>query len=234
MTATNKAFAYVFNTTSEDQKVSKVLSGWESRDRPSIPSIGVFDSYVRGRIRELGRHLFLSSFGLGDPSMNLDPRVLDLLTATLIKFFPEVNERFSLTPYRSPMRNCCMALDIKMSELLAWSNKLHKHEVGMSDQLETSDVPFTKEVALINHQNIVIGELINLNRELTERLEALEKRLYSKEYRATDQDSPCRGSTATPSTTKSQAPSQATKSGRADPISASSLWFEWYTRTPRL
>ncbi|KAE8960427.1 hypothetical protein PF011_g30098 [Phytophthora fragariae] len=30
MTATNKAFAYDFNTTSEDQKVSRVLSGWDS------------------------------------------------------------------------------------------------------------------------------------------------------------------------------------------------------------
>lgn len=31
MTATNTAFAYVFNTTSKDQKVSRMLSGWPSK-----------------------------------------------------------------------------------------------------------------------------------------------------------------------------------------------------------
>ncbi|KAG4043378.1 hypothetical protein PC123_g21152 [Phytophthora cactorum] len=38
MTATNKAFAYVFNTTSEDQKVARVLSGWDASKKPPVPT----------------------------------------------------------------------------------------------------------------------------------------------------------------------------------------------------
>ncbi|OWZ18856.1 hypothetical protein PHMEG_0006984 [Phytophthora megakarya] len=44
MTATNKAFAYVFKTTNEDRKVSKVLSDWKCDDNPTIPSLTDFDS----------------------------------------------------------------------------------------------------------------------------------------------------------------------------------------------
>ncbi|OWY91722.1 hypothetical protein PHMEG_00039583 [Phytophthora megakarya] len=39
MTSTNKAFAYVFNTTSEDQKVARVLSGWDASFKPQVPKL---------------------------------------------------------------------------------------------------------------------------------------------------------------------------------------------------
>ncbi|KAG2844329.1 hypothetical protein PC113_g18414 [Phytophthora cactorum] len=44
MTATNKAFAYVFNTTSEDQKVARVLSGWDASKKPPVPTLSLSDS----------------------------------------------------------------------------------------------------------------------------------------------------------------------------------------------
>jgi hypothetical protein len=121
----------VFSTTSEDQKVSKVLSGWESADKPAIPSIVVFDLIVRARIRGLGRNLFLSNYYLVDLAMNLDARALDLLTVTLFKCYPEVCECYPSSPYAHRMRSCCMALNIKIPEVLAWSNKLYQHCVEM-------------------------------------------------------------------------------------------------------
>jgi len=236
MTTTNKAFAYVFNTTSEDQKVSKVLSGWESADKPAIPSIAVFDSTVRARIRGLGRNLFLSSYCLVDPAMNLDARVLDLLTVTLIKYYPEISERYPSSPYADRMRSCCMALHIKMPEVLAWSNKLYQHCTEMkksSGDQDTYGPGVSKEIALINHQNIVIGELVNINRDLTERLEALEKQMRTKQQPTIAHDDSvdgCSPGISSPSEEVSKGP----KLGKSAPMSAAAIWFEWYTRTPRL
>ncbi|OWZ03265.1 LOW QUALITY PROTEIN: hypothetical protein PHMEG_00025039 [Phytophthora megakarya] len=79
MTATNKAFAYVFNTTNEDRKVSKVLSDWKCDDNPSIPSLSGFDSGTASRIRGLMRLMFASSLELSDSNLTMDPQVAELL-----------------------------------------------------------------------------------------------------------------------------------------------------------
>ncbi|KAK1931041.1 hypothetical protein P3T76_013630 [Phytophthora citrophthora] len=39
MMSTNKAFAYVFNTTSEGQKVARVLSEWDASAKPQVPTL---------------------------------------------------------------------------------------------------------------------------------------------------------------------------------------------------
>ncbi|OWY95054.1 hypothetical protein PHMEG_00035054 [Phytophthora megakarya] len=62
MTAASKAFAYVFNTTTEDKKVSKVLSNWKSDDKPKIPSLKLVASCLHqapdSKSEEQGLSLF--------------------------------------------------------------------------------------------------------------------------------------------------------------------------------
>ncbi|GMF51501.1 unnamed protein product [Phytophthora fragariaefolia] len=99
MPATRKAFAYVFNTTTEDRNVSKVLINWESNDQPKIPSSLEFDSVSKTRIRQFGCKLFASSIGFEDKSLNIEGHVIDLLAATLIQHFPTVNDRYRMSPY---------------------------------------------------------------------------------------------------------------------------------------
>ncbi|OWZ10354.1 hypothetical protein PHMEG_00016806 [Phytophthora megakarya] len=106
MTATSKAFAYVFNTTTEDKKVLKALSNWKSDDKPELPSLKVFDSVSRVRIRQVGRNLFASSTRFEDKSLNLESHAIDILTAKLIKHFQEVNDRYPMSPYVSRMVMC--------------------------------------------------------------------------------------------------------------------------------
>ncbi|KAE9000970.1 hypothetical protein PF011_g13954 [Phytophthora fragariae] len=126
MTATNKAFVYVFNTTNEDRKVSKVLSGWKSNDNPTIPSAATFDSAATTKSRRLDRILFASSLDLGDASLIVNDEVADLLVASLIQHFPEVNERYPMSPYTSRMRMCLFPLQVSMPELLGWSVELKR------------------------------------------------------------------------------------------------------------
>ncbi|GMF60762.1 unnamed protein product [Phytophthora fragariaefolia] len=104
MTATSKAFAYVFNTTTEDRKVSKVLSNWRSNDQPKIPFLKEFDLVSKARIRQVGCKLFASSIGFEDKSLNIEGHVIDLLTTTPIQRFQAVNDRYLMSSYASRMR----------------------------------------------------------------------------------------------------------------------------------
>ncbi|KAE8972237.1 hypothetical protein PR002_g26583 [Phytophthora rubi] len=124
MTATNKAFAYVFNTTSEDQKVARVLSGWDSSKKPPVPTLSWFDSASRQQALELGNLLFQPSVSTQDPEKKLNARVAEVLTASAIQPFSEVLERYPMCPYASRMRECLMTLGLSKAQVLAWSSEL--------------------------------------------------------------------------------------------------------------
>uniref|UniRef100_H3GWX0 Uncharacterized protein n=1 Tax=Phytophthora ramorum TaxID=164328 RepID=H3GWX0_PHYRM len=98
MTATNKAFAYVFNTTCEDEKVARVLSGWDSSKKPPVPMLSWFDSASRQQALEMGNLLCQTSVATQDPEKKLNARVVEVLTASAIQHFPEVLERYPMCP----------------------------------------------------------------------------------------------------------------------------------------
>jgi len=231
MSATNKAFAYVFNTFAEDQKVASVLSGWNANDRPKIPSPNLFDSNTRRRISSLAELLFASSVCLQDQSKTLDPRVTGVLVASLIQQFPEMNERYADSPYASRMRSCLFSLDIGMPELLARSSALQTHAIRASAEPQPSGQKFTKEERLINHQNCVINSLLDTNRQLAARLDALEQCLAPATSNTIA--TPPRSSSTTEPATSVAEPAQI-KKREAAKASAAALWFEWYAKTPRL
>lgn len=228
MSATNKAFAYVVNTTSEDMKVSKVLSDWKSNDNPVIASFSAFDSTSRKKIDGVMWTLFSSSLGFEDRSLNVDRRVADLLCATLIRHFPEFNARHDASPYVVRVRECLAANNVSMSEMLAWSVQLGRQHGSKTVQgTSKTDEKFTREEKLINQQNIIISELLNSNRELYARLAALEHAQGpAAAVRSEEEQQEAQDAKATSGAEL--------KRRRALPMSASSMWFEWYTKVPRL
>ncbi|EGZ25782.1 hypothetical protein PHYSODRAFT_421492, partial [Phytophthora sojae] len=126
MTATNKAFAYVFNTTSEDQKVSRVLSGWDSCQKPPVPMLSWFDLATKSQALSLAALLFQTSLNTQDPEKRLNDRVADVLVAALIQRFPEILDRYPMCPYVTRMRQCLLALGISKAQVLAWSSELQR------------------------------------------------------------------------------------------------------------
>ncbi|KAG3040835.1 hypothetical protein PC121_g23482 [Phytophthora cactorum] len=122
MTATNKAFAYVFNTTSEDQKVARVLSGWDASKKPLFPTLSWFDSASQQQALELGNLLFQPNIDNQDPEKNLNGRVAEVLVASLIQHLPEVLERYPMCLYTARMRECLMTLGLSRTQMLAWSS----------------------------------------------------------------------------------------------------------------
>ena len=247
MTATNKAFAYVFNTTSEDQKVSKVLSGWNSTDSPRIPSLDIFDSSTREQINQLAGSLFAASLCLDDRAFKLDYKVVEVLMASLLQHFPQVNDKYPMSPYCVHMRRCMFALGISRSEAMSWGSRLMEWSTKEnSDRSIKVEAKATQESKLINHLNCVISELTvqlremgNQNKEMAERLVLLENRLGQLmqqpellERVMTSTQSVAAPAPVSASSESPQEPER--KQGRSNPKSAAAIWFEWYTKTPRL
>ncbi|KAJ8559236.1 hypothetical protein ON010_g8212 [Phytophthora cinnamomi] len=57
MTATNKAFAYVFNTPPEDRKVARVLSRRDPDTNVPLLTLDSFDSHTKSNIRSVASSL---------------------------------------------------------------------------------------------------------------------------------------------------------------------------------
>jgi hypothetical protein len=229
MTATNKAFAYVFNTTSEDMKVSKVLSGWKANDTLVIPSLEKFDASTKAKIRVLRNLVFASSLGFDVAAYNLNTHVADLLVATLIRHFSELNDRYPMSPYVSRMRTCLVSLSISLPEILSWSTALARRAI-ITESKATE--PFSREMQLINHQNMVIAQLRDNNRELASRNTHLENQLSL--LRSEGETTPMERDPVEQVVVSSAPATVKSKSRRSASKSAASSWFEWYTKTPRL
>ncbi|GMF55144.1 unnamed protein product [Phytophthora fragariaefolia] len=237
MSATNKAFAYVFNTTREDTKVAKVLSGWKSTDAPTIPSLAGFEAASRNRIRQLRDLLVASSMHFTAVSYNLDNHVADLLTATLIQHFPAVIERYPMCPYTSRMRLYLGTLLVEMPEVLSWSLSLTRS--AKTPNSDKNESPFSREIQLINQQNIVISQLLEANREQAAKIEELEKlgleEAAAGTHSLTNEGITEQGEEINLANDSSTAGNENRKrKARSSSKAAAALFFEWYTKTPRL
>ncbi|KAG3002050.1 hypothetical protein PC121_g19657 [Phytophthora cactorum] len=122
MIAANKAFTYVFNTTSEDQKVARVLSGWDASKKPPVSTLSWFDSASQQQALELGNLLFQPSIDTQDPEKKLNGRMAEVVVASLIQHFPEVLERYPMCLHAARMRECLMPLGLSRTQMLAWSS----------------------------------------------------------------------------------------------------------------
>ncbi|OWZ17519.1 hypothetical protein PHMEG_0008532, partial [Phytophthora megakarya] len=172
-----------------------------STETPSIPSLSRFGTATRTRIRKIGTTLFASSLGFENAALNVDKQVADMLIAILIQNFPETSDRYPV-------------------EL--------KRETSQPPHYKKE--PFTREIQLINHQNAVISQLLETNKELSLRVAQLERRLCRPDAELLQVNTPTIADThvEVAETCSSKA------KGRSSSKSAQAVWFEWYTKTPIL
>ncbi|KAE8973474.1 hypothetical protein PR001_g26296 [Phytophthora rubi] len=124
MTATNKAFAYVFNTPSEDHKIARVLSSRDPETKVPLLSLDRFDSDTQTRTRSVASALFVTSLRVKTTQYNVNARVVDILMAYLLRHYPVLK---SLAPYGlavQRMEAYTIEKGFCVSELLAWSSHL--------------------------------------------------------------------------------------------------------------
>ncbi|KAE8907665.1 hypothetical protein PF003_g8574 [Phytophthora fragariae] len=139
MTATNKAFAYVFNTPSEDHKVARVLSSRDPEAKVPLLSLDSFDSDTQTRIRSVASALFVTSLGLKTAQYNVNARVVDTLMAYLLRHYPELKSLASDGLAVQRMEACTIEKGLCVSELLAWSSHLSTCASTKQENTKTTD-----------------------------------------------------------------------------------------------
>ncbi|KAG3113820.1 hypothetical protein PI125_g6996 [Phytophthora idaei] len=117
MTKANKAFAYVFNTPQEDRKVARVLSGWGVNEKPVVEDVETLDHGTQEQVARLQELLYISCSGLNERRFNVNRKVLAVLTAYLIKYFPELKALSPSAPIVMRVEECLDAAGIAWADM---------------------------------------------------------------------------------------------------------------------
>ncbi|KUF87506.1 pectin lyase F [Phytophthora nicotianae] len=176
MTKTNKAFAYITNTAREDRKVARVLSGWGADASPKVIDVSSQDHTTRERLACLQELLFSSCTGLKESRLNMSAKVLSVLTAYLVRHFPQLKALSPAAPIVQRIEECMKTAEISTADLLKWSIALNEEAaVPAQDQEKPQDTPHT--CPKTGHLLAVIQELVASNRLLAERITIVEAAL---------------------------------------------------------
>ncbi|KAG3109842.1 hypothetical protein PI124_g20182 [Phytophthora idaei] len=109
MTKTSKAFAYITNTAREDRKVARVLSGWSADDAPKIIDIASLDHASQERLGRSRLLLVSSCTGLKEQRLNISTKVLNVLTAYLARYCPQIKELVPTAPAVTRVEDCLVS-----------------------------------------------------------------------------------------------------------------------------
>jgi hypothetical protein len=116
MSATNRGFSYIVNTTNEDHQAVKSLSGWGPLSAVRHRDLSDFDTLVRAKILQLQRVLFSACD-------DLEPQLLEVLKLTVIANHPSIVELQTSAEVGvvAQIRRCVAFSGIQETEILAWS-----------------------------------------------------------------------------------------------------------------
>jgi len=181
----------VFNTPSEDHKVSRVLSNRDPDATVPLLLLDSFDSDTQAKIRLVASSLFTTSSGLQTAQYNVNARVIDTLMAYLLRHYPELK---SLAPGGlavQRMETCAKEKGFRDSELLAWSSHLACNTTANTkpESIKNTDAEadITKHPMFL-HQAALIEQLIHVNQKLDTCLTLMETTIYNNNKRAQEDE----------------------------------------------
>ncbi|KAE9356902.1 hypothetical protein PF008_g3415 [Phytophthora fragariae] len=179
MTKTNKAFAYITNTAREDRKVARVLSGWAADDVPAMVDVAALDHASRERLGHFQVFLFGSCTGLNQQRLNVSIKVLSVLTAYLVRYYPQLKELSPSAPIVTRVEECLVAAGIPIADMLAWSVALDNEAAPPAQEKHQHEA--SHHCSKLDHLLAVIQELTAMNKVLTARVTIVEAaRMKSK------------------------------------------------------
>ncbi|KAG3118253.1 hypothetical protein PI124_g3473 [Phytophthora idaei] len=225
MTKVNKAFAYLFNAPQEARKVARVLSGRGINEKPVVEDVETLDHGTQEQVAHLRELLYSSCSGLKERRYNASRKVLAVLTAYLIKYFPELKALSPSAPIVMRVEECLDAAGIARSDMLAWSAALNTSP-PRHDKQDSENEDKSRECKGCHH-SAVINQLIVMNKSMAARLTILEAALFKPKRKHTaDEEQEQR---------QAQSDQEAMPKRRKKQVTnLSTAWFEWYTRAPRV
>ncbi|GMF47583.1 unnamed protein product [Phytophthora fragariaefolia] len=194
MTATNKAFAYVFNAPSEDHKVARVLSSRHPDQVVALLSLVSFDSDTQAKIRFVAVALFAASVGLETAQYNVNERILDTLMAYLLRHYPCVKKLNPDGLAIQPLEACAVEKGFTVNTLLSWSSHLAcDPNTSSAPKPGESQKPATDitQTPLFRHPAALIEQLIEVNQKLDARMTTMEDAKYNRQQRKSKQNDAC-------------------------------------------
>ncbi|KAG3158550.1 hypothetical protein PI126_g7809 [Phytophthora idaei] len=185
MSTINKGFNYIFNTSREDHKVSKALSGYDTEAKALLKDLKSFDAQTQEKITAVQQYLFATRFQLDQAKYNVSQRVVDVLTAYLLSHYPQLKELHVEGPSVKLLEACVQLAGSSLADLLAWSTYLASAACNTKPQLPTKteerDTTPRKQPnqgnTIIEHQRSVIDQLLLLVKRQNERMDILEAKV---------------------------------------------------------
>ncbi|POM60291.1 hypothetical protein PHPALM_30876 [Phytophthora palmivora] len=211
----------MLGTTQAEQKVARVLSGWNPKDGARHPSLRALEESNLSRALKLQALLFASTLGFADPALNLDEELAEVLTATLVMHYPDML-----------LLADSSAFFVRM-QLLTWSVAIRRAFTPSPAPAESRDssAQYTALVDLLKKQ---INILILQNKRIEERLLAVESPKATSERPLSDS----RGDTlrrdgSMPEVAQTTAQlSRVARPKKKGLQLLSAIWYEWFTAEP--
>ncbi|KAF0710951.1 hypothetical protein AaE_012305 [Aphanomyces astaci] len=229
MTATNKAFAYVFNTSNEDQKVARVLSGWPAGATVVAPSLEIFDAATKKELARMQAVLFASCIGMQDNKYNINNEVVTLLMVYLTRSYPMLKALCASAPLVKRIDTVAKQVGVNIEAFVAWGTLLRNCKVQASEAVSMSTMNSFAE-----QQTDMIQVLTEQNKRLMDRIQDVEATLAASASTAGQSVGTmplAKGAKRDASVPESDV--VPAKKSRGEAIMPSTLWFEWFTLVPR-
>lgn len=171
LTSVSKAFNYVMNTTQEDQKVAKTLTGWSHNAQAQLPNLQAFDEILLRKILQLQSLMFSAVTGIRS-SYSLSEGIIEVFMASIILHYNDMLALNESVLYICNMRE-------KMSKVGVTGNEITSWALTIQASIAASDEDEAREQAPGNAQSI--DKQTQLILQLTKHVEALEARIKALE-----------------------------------------------------
>ncbi|OQR83995.1 hypothetical protein ACHHYP_20711 [Achlya hypogyna] len=212
----SKGFAYVFNTTKEDERVAKVLSGHRANATDAVLDFSTFDDATRVELDLFRETMYQTCLGFSDQRYNVPLRLLETITAYLIRSYPVLRNMSAQAPIVSAMERAMTYLGLGAERLVAWATHLC---AAPSSSIDSPSSESCTDAA-------VVCGLVKAQEQLLARIRQLEQTLYSntRAQKATK---------SAPHVTSVDAGKQAATKQRRK-TSLADHWYMWYASQPPL
>ncbi|KAG3112459.1 hypothetical protein PI124_g8322 [Phytophthora idaei] len=124
MSTTNKGFSYIFNTSKEDHKIAKVLSGYKPKAAVALQNLFSFYAQTRDAIDRLQGVLFVTCYKVKTDSLNVNKKGMDVLTARVFRYFWLLKGLNCANPAVKRVEAAVAHSDCSLAEHLVWSSRL--------------------------------------------------------------------------------------------------------------
>lgn len=157
-----------------------MLSGWSPTDSAVLPDLSSLSGSERASAAAFQTALFATSCVFTDRALNLDARVRNVLTASIILYYGSMKHINRSSPYISRIANTLASVGAHETELTNWAFTI-KTSMTPASAAQGSASPQSGVEALLKEQASFISDLVRESKNTRTELQSVSTRLASIE-----------------------------------------------------